>query len=129
MRLMLNDKIRERFHIMNGLLELFNYGDRELTLKQQADLVDHLMDLFYGMLWKTFPDLGLSRSGSVYYNDSSIQVGGDVKALLLSKKDLDEVINKCSGCGRDNPQQIKEWILERMISESKDRLKKEKQIN
>jgi len=101
------------------MLEKFVYADKDLTLKQQADLVDKYLDMQYNMLWSTFPDLKLTRSGSVLYNDSSISVGDGVKVLLLSKKDINESIRKCSGCGRAHSEQTQEWIMEGMIRDAK----------
>lgn len=105
---------------MNNSLEKFVYSDKDLTLKEQADLVDKYLDMQYSMLWSTFPDLQLTRSGSVLYNDSSISVGDGVKVLLLGRKDISESIKKCSGCGRPHSQEIQEWQLERMIRDAKE---------
>lgn len=105
---------------MNGILEKFVYADKDLTLKEQADLVDKYLDMQYSMLWSTFPDLKLTRSGSVLYNDSSISVGDGVKVLLLKRKELDEIVKECSGCGRPNSEQIKQWKLEGMIRDAKE---------
>lgn len=109
---------------MNGILEKFVYADKDLSLKEQADLVDKFIDMIYSMLWATFPDLHLSRSGSVLYNNSSMQVGDAVKLLLLPKKALEEEISKCSTCGREHSFDAKKWILETMISDSKQLLQK-----
>ena len=92
---------------MNNAIEKFVYADKDLTLKEQADLVDKYLDMQYSMLWSTFPDLKLTRSGSVLYNDSSISVGDGVKVLLLSKKELNGIVHECSGCGRPNSEQIR----------------------
>jgi len=108
---------------MNSLRQLV-YGNK-LTLKQQVALADDLLDTYVSMLNDLLPDIHLWTTGSVLYNSFSTGCGEGVKLELLSRKNIRENIEKCSGCGRDYDEFIKKWVLERWIANGKKRLKNE----
>jgi len=100
------------------------YGDEKLTLKEQADLADDLLDIYISQLNDLLPDVDLWMSGSVLQNSLSVGCGEGVKIQLLSRKNVIENIEKCSGCGRKNEDIVIKWVLERYIRAGKERLKK-----
>jgi len=106
---------------MNSLKQLV-YGNK-LTLKQQVELADDLLDTYVSMINDLLPDVDLWTSGSVLYNSFSAGCGEGVKLELLSRKQIRENIEKCSGCGRDHDELVIKWILERWIQNGKKRLK------
>ena len=99
------------------------YGNK-LTLKQQVDLADDLLDVYIGQLNDLLPDADLWMSGSVLYNSLSVGCGAGVKVQLLSRKRILENIEKCSNCGRKYDNFIKKWHLKDYIREGKKVLKK-----
>lgn len=98
-----------------------DYGE-DLTLKEQAIMVDDYLYLMYSMLYSQFPDLKLQCSGSALHNNFSIMVGEGVKLELLPKKVIEESINDCSDCGRELSDEHKKWRLESFIKEGKTQL-------
>jgi len=113
---------------MTDTLRQLTYGN-DLTLKEQADAIDDLLDLYVGMLSDLFPDVPLWRSGSVLYNKFSIGADAGVKVQLLSRKNLYENIEKCSNCGRQLPNDVLPWVYEDFIRGAKEALKKQRKIN
>jgi len=99
------------------------YGNK-LTLKQQVDLADDLLDIYIGQLNDLLPDADLWMSGSVLYNSLSVGCGAGVKVQLLSRKRILENIEKCSGCGRELDTFIKKYHLEDYIRAGKKALEK-----
>lgn len=116
-------------NMSDGLLEKFNWGDEELTLKQQADLVDHYLHMTYSMLNETFPELDMWTTGSVLTNSHEIGCSEGVKTILLTKEQREKFITKCFGCGREHTVEMKKHILERMIELSKEHLRQTKEAN
>jgi len=108
---------------MNSLRQLV-YGNK-LTLKQQVDLADDLLDTYVTMINDLLPDVDLWTSGSVLYNSFSAGCGEGVKLELLHRKQIRENIEQCSGCGREHDKSTMKWILERWIQNGKKRLKDE----
>lgn len=108
---------------MNHIKQLV-YGNK-LTLKEQVELADDLLDVYISMLNDTLPDVNLWMSGSVLYNSLSVGCDEGVKLELLSRKQIKENIEECSGCGRPHNESVKKWKLERYIHEGKERLKNE----
>jgi len=108
---------------MNTIKKLV-YGDEKLTLKEQVDLADDLLDMYISMLNDTLPDVDLWMSGSVLYNSLSVGCGEGVKMELLSKKQIMESIGKCSSCGEKYSDLVKSWVLKDYIRAGKERLKK-----
>ena len=100
------------------------YGDEKLTLKEQADIADDLLDIYITQLNDLLPDVDLWMSGSVLYNSLSVGCGEGVKLELLSRKNIKENIEQCGGCGRKHEDFVIRWVLERYIRAGKDRLKK-----
>lgn len=107
---------------MNSIKEL-TYGNK-LTLKQQVDLADDLLDIYIGQLNDLLPDADLWTSGSVLYNSLSVGCGEGVKIELLSKKQIMESIGKCSSCGEKYSDLVTSWVIEDYIKAGKKRLKK-----
>lgn len=99
------------------------YGNK-LTLKQQVDLADDLLDIYIGQLNDLLPDADLWMSGSVLHNALSVGCGASVKIQLLSKKGVIENVEKCSGCGRKHDDFVISCILEDYIQAGKKVLKK-----
>lgn len=110
---------------MNGILEKYVYSDEDLSLKEQADLVDKYLDMMYDMLYATFPNLKLTTSGSALHNNFEISVGDGIKLDLLPKKTIEEGLTQCSGCGREYTDDIKEWKLRGMINDAKELRKRQ----
>jgi len=109
---------------MNSIKEL-TYGNK-LTLKQQVDLADDLLDIYIGQLNDLLPDADLWTSGSVLYNSLSVGCGAGVKIQLLSKKKVIENIEECSGCGRKHDDFVIKCVLEDYIRAGKKGLKTSK---
>ena len=99
------------------------YGNK-LTLKQQVDLADDLLDVYITQLNDLLPDADLWMSGSVLYNSLSVGCSAGVKVQLLGRKKIMENIEKCSSCGRELDTFIKKWHLEEYIKAGKKELKK-----
>ena len=106
---------------MNSLRQLV-YGNK-LSLKDQVELADDLLDTYVSMLNDLLPDVHLWTSGSVLYNSFSAGCDEGVKLELLSKKNIKDNIEKCSGCGRDYDDFVVKYVLERWINQGKRRLK------
>lgn len=107
---------------MNSIKELV-YGNK-LSLKEQADLADDLLDIYVSQLNDLLPDADLWMSGSVLHNSLSVGCGAGVKMELLSKKQIMESVGKCSSCGSKYSDLVKSWVLEDYIRAGKKRLKK-----
>ncbi len=103
---------------MNSIKELI-YGN-ELTLKQQVELADDLLDVYITQLNDLLPDADLWMSGSVLYNSLSVGCSANVKIQLLGRKKILENIEKCSSCGRELDTFIKKWHLEEYIKAGKN---------
>ena len=99
------------------------YGNK-LTLKQQVDLADDLLDIYITQLNDLLPDADLWMSGSVLYNSLSVGCAAGVKIQLLSKKGVLDNVEKCSNCGRKHDDSTIRWILEDYIKAGKKVLKK-----
>ncbi len=100
------------------------YGDEKLTLKEQVDLADDLLDIYITQVNDLLPDVDLWMSGSVLHNSLSVGCGEGVKIQLLSRKNVIENIENCSSCGRKHEDIVIQWELERYIRAGKERLKK-----
>lgn len=106
---------------MNSIKELV-YGNK-LTLKQQVELADDLLDVYITQLNDLLPDADLWMSGSVLYNSLSVGCSSGVKIQLLGRKNIMKNIEKCSNCGRAYDNLIKKWHLEEYIKAGKKELK------
>lgn len=93
----------------NNLFNQWDYGDKELTLKQKAQLVDDYIDIFIRTLSTTFEELDIWTSGSVLYNHVSIGCSAKIKKQCLSKKRIEELKTKCSECGKEYDDFVKYW--------------------
>jgi len=100
------------------------YGGTQLSLKEQTDLADDLLDIYIGSLNDMLPDVDLWMSGSVLYNSLSVGCGEGVKLELLGKQRVKDNIENCSNCGRKLSDEVIRWHLERYIRAGKQRLKK-----
>lgn len=100
------------------------YGSEKLSLKEQVDLADDLLDVYISQLNDLLPDADLWMSGSVLYNSLSVGCSAGVKVQLLGRKKILEDIEKCSNCGRKYDNFIKEWHLKDYIRAGKKVLKK-----
>jgi len=109
---------------VNSIKELV-YGNK-LTLKQQVELADDLLDIYISQLNDLLPDADLWMSGSVLYNSLSVGCSSGVKIQLLGRKNILKNIEKCSSCGRELDTLIKKWHLEEYIKSGKKVLKETK---
>ncbi len=110
---------------MNSLKKLV-YGDEKLTLKEQCDLADDLLDIYVGQLNDLLPDVELWMGGSVLWNRLSVGCSEKVKIQLLSKNRVLENANKCSECGREYENSTKVWTYESFIKAGKKALEEAK---
>ena len=95
-----------------------SYGN-EITLKEQATMLDDFLYFMFDMLGSQFPDLKLQCGGSALHNNFSIMVNDGVKLELLSKEKIKDLIDNCSECGREFDDDIKKWKLESYVKEGK----------
>lgn len=107
---------------MVDALKQLSYGNK-MSLRNQVDAVDDLLDLYVAMLGDAFPDVTLWRSGSVLYNSFTIAAQADVKMQLLGINQIKENIEKCSHCGKPHDKSILEWIYKEYIAYGKKALK------
>lgn len=108
---------------MNSIKKLV-YGDTPLSLKEQVDLADDLLDIYIASLNDMLPDVDLWTSGSVLFNTLSVGCGEGVKIELLGKERVKNNIENCSSCGRKLSNEVIKWQLESYIRAGKQRLKK-----
>jgi len=99
------------------------YGNK-LTLKQQVDLADDLLDIYISQLNDLLPDADLWMSGSVLYNSLTVGCAAGVKIQLLPKKRVIDNVEKCSNCGRKYDDFVISCHLEDYIKAGKKVLKK-----
>ena len=102
------------------------YGESDLTLKEQCEIADDLLDVYISQLNDMLPDVDLWMSGSVLYNRLSVGCGEEVKMQLLSKKKILENAEKCSDCGREYTDGVKRWTYDSFLVAGKKALEKVK---